>query len=152
MSPFQQLVLAGLALGLLMLGALFNEVRRLAKPARKFYKVGAKALVVPVQIAELTEKHLAEITVIAQNAVLTHDMQNMERERRAMIQERIDAKKAAEPALPETGSLVQGAKGPELPVQIDPLFGPGANNGRVEHVDPNRELYQGAKSGADGTA
>jgi hypothetical protein len=162
MNLFQILVLGGLVLVLVLGALILAELRKfgkIRKPVLAFAKTGTKAMEVPVRVAELTEKHMAEITSIAGNAVLSHDVMEAEWRRREDHKAALAAK-LPPPAIKETGTVAV-----ETNVPQPALFGEGANGGAAVEIkgrvdmggpppaspDADRPLQLGARSTPDGT-
>src|SRR5271163_4214340 len=127
MSTYQVLVLAGFAAGLVLLALIFVTLRELAplgkyaklrKPLATFLDTGTESMRVPMQIAEMTQEHMAQITTIAKGAVMGLDMMEHERRERDRINADLARKMPAPGTVTETGTLLTntgpGAKGPEV--------------------------------------
>ena len=164
MNTFQILLLGGLAAGLLLLGLVLRELRRvvkLRKPLLTFTKTAGAALEVPVKAAALMEQHLAELSALQGNAILSHDMMELEFKRR---EEQKAALAKAMPAAPmkETGTVAVTVGPEKAGVPEVGLFGAGAEGGKVVKVegrvdmgappgDNGRSIQLGAPSTPDGT-
>lgn len=156
MNTFQTLILVAIAVALVLLSLLLLEMRkvaRLRKPLAAFSKIAGKALEVPIHAASLMEQHLAELSSLHGNALMSRDVMEFEFRRR----EEARAKATPASGMPETGTVKMGVEGK---VPEAGLFGAGADGGKVVEVagrvdmgdGKDRPLHLGAASGADGTA